>query len=125
MSQIYLFHYYLSVHLSRKTCHFKGNQRIQRYWYTENTLHRRKVEMVNAPLLVQQFTHTVHPNSSYRLSYLLRQFVDKTGKIRNREQTKHKGKTSKTVHTAGKHSLFQKSNGVNMTGPDQTACSAR
>ena len=114
---------YLSGQLPRKTYHFKGNQRIQRY--TENTLHRRKMEMVNAPLLVQQFTHPVHPNSSYRLSHLLRQFVDKTGKIRKRQQTKHKRKTSKTVHTGGKHYIFQKSNHVNMTGPDQTACSAR
>ena len=73
---------YLSAQLPRKTDHFKGNQRIQRY--TENTLRRRKIEMVNAPLLIQQFTHPVHPNSSYRLSNLLRQFVDKTGKIRNR-----------------------------------------
>ena len=81
--------------------------------------------MVNAPLLVQQFTHPVHPKSSSHLSYLLRQFADKTGKIRNREQTKYTGKTSKTVHTTGKCSLFQKSNDVNMTGPDQTACSAR
>ena len=69
--------------------------------YTENTLHRRKIEMVNARLLVQQFTHLVHPNSSYRLSYLLRQFVDKTGKVRDRQQTKDTSgqKTaSKTVH---------------------------
>ena len=49
--------------------------------YTENTLHRQKIEMVNARLLVQQFRHPVHPNSSYRLSYLLRQFVDNTGKM--------------------------------------------
>ena len=97
MSQIYWFQYYLTAQLSRNTYHFKVNQRIQRY--TQNTLHRRKIEMVNAPLLVQQFTHPVHPNSSYRLSYLLRHFVDKTGKIRNREQAKHKEKTSKTVHT--------------------------
>ena len=75
---------YLSAQLPRKTYNFKGNQRIQRY--TENTLNRQKIEMVNAPLLVQQFTHPVHPNRSYRLSYLLRQFVDKTGKIRNRER---------------------------------------
>ena len=81
--------------------------------------------MVNAPFLVQQFTHPVHPNSSYRLSYLLRQFVDNTGKIHNREQTKHKGKTSKTVHTTGTHSLFQKINDANINGPVQSACSAR
>ena len=97
---------YLSVQLPRKTDHFKSNQRIQ--MYTQNTLHRRKIEMMKAPLLVQQFTHPVHPNSSYRFSYLLRQFVDKTGKIRNRQQTKHKGKTSKTVHTAGKHLFSRK-----------------
>ena len=79
---------YLSAQLSRKTYHFKGNQRIQRY--TENTLHRRKIEMVNARLLVQQFTHPVHPNSSYRLSYLLRRFVEKTGKyaIGSRQNTR-------------------------------------
>ena len=90
MSQIYWFQYttYLSAQLPRKTYHFKGN-----------TLHRRKIEMVNARLLVQQFMHPVHPNSSYRLSYLLRQFVDNTGKICNRQQTKYKRKTtSKTVH---------------------------
>ena len=69
--------------------------------YTENTLHRRKIEMVNARLLVQQFTHPVHLNSSYRLLYLLRQFVHTTGKIRDRHQTKDASgqkTTSKTVH---------------------------
>ena len=115
---------YLSTQLPKKTYHFKGNQRMQRY--TENTLNRRKLEMVNAPLLVQQFTYPVHPNSSYRHSYLLRQFMDKTGKVRNRERRQNKReKQVKPVHTAGKHSLFQKINDVNMTGPDQTACSAR
>ena len=59
--------------------YFKVKHRIQRY--TENTLHRRKIEMVNAPLVVQQFTHLMHPNSSYRLMYLLPAiFVDNTGK---------------------------------------------
>ena len=99
MSQIYWFQYadYLSAQLPIKTYHFKGSQRIQRY--TENTLHRQKIEMVNARLLVQQFTHPVHPNSSYRLSNLLQQFVDNTEEIRNRQQTKKtRGKTSKTVH---------------------------
>ena len=94
---------YLSSQLPRKTYHFKGNQRIQRY--TEYTLHRQKIEMVNTPLLVQQFTHPVHSNSSYRLSYLLREFVDKTGKIRNRQQTKHKGK-NKQSSTHGKRFSF-------------------
>ena len=96
---------YLSAQLLRKTYHFKGNQRIQRY--TENTLHRRKIEMVNAPLLVQQFTHPVHPNSSYRLLYLLRQFVDKMGKIRNRQQTKSQEK-NKQDSTQANISLSEK-----------------
>ena len=51
-----------------------------------------KIEgMTNAPALVQQFMYLVHPNRSYRLSYLLRQFADKTEKTHsNRKQTKHK-----------------------------------
>ena len=51
--------------------------------YTENTLHRRKIKMVNARLLVQQSTHLVHPNSSFRLSYLLRRFLWKKREIDN------------------------------------------
>ena len=98
--------------------YFKDDQRIQRH--TENTLHRRKIEMVNAPLLVQQFTHPVHPNSSYRLSYLLRQFVDKTGKIRNRQQTKYTRKKQARQYT-GVIFSFQKSNCITMTCPCQTA----
>ena len=88
---------YLPAQLPRKTYHFKGNQRTQRY--TEITLHQRKIEMVNARLLVQQFTHPAHPNSLYRLSYLLRQFVDKTGKICNRQQKKYKGKKQAQHYT--------------------------
>ena len=96
---------YLSAQLPRKTYHFKGNQRIQRY--TENTLHRRKIEMVNARLLVQQFTHPVHPNSSYRLSYLLRQFVDNTGKNMQYAADKIQGK-NKQDSTRANISLFRK-----------------
>ena len=113
---------YLSAQLPRKTYNFKGNQIIQRY--TENTLHRPKSEMVNARLLVQQFTHTVHPNSSYRLSYLLRQFVDNTEKMRNRQQTKQQGEKQVRQYT-GKHFSFQKSKGITVTCPRQIACSAR
>ena len=109
--------YQFSYQKRQPTISNQGNQRIQRY--TEHTLRQRKIEMVNASLLVQQFTHPVHPNSSYHLPYLLRQFVDKTGEKHNRKRTKHKKNTSKAV------SLFQKSNDVNMTGPNQTACSAR
>ena len=80
---------------------------------------------MNAPALVQQVTHLVHPDHSYRLSYLLRQFVDNTGKIHNdRKQTKHKRKNNEqTVHAA--NISRQKSNGVTVTDPGQTACSAR
>ena len=49
---------------------------------------------MNAPALVQQFAHLVHPDHSYHLSYLLRQFTDKTGKIHNRKHTKHKRKNN-------------------------------
>ena len=67
--------------------------------------------MVNARLLVQQFTHPVHPNSSNHLSYLLSQFVDKTGKICNRQQTKHKGKINKTTK---KYALGGKERGASV-----------
>ena len=97
---------YLSAQLPRKSYHFKGNQRIQRY--TENTLHRRKIEMVNAPLLVQQFTHPVHPNSLCRLSYLLRQFVDKTGKIRSRERRQNTRGKQARQYTRQANILFSR-----------------
>ena len=71
--------------------------------------------MVNAPLLIRQFTHPVHPNSSYRLSYLLRQFMDKTGKIFHRQQTKHRGK-NKQVHMANIY-RFRKVNGFTLDRP--------
>ena len=43
---------------------------------------------VHAPVLVEQLTHLIHPDRSYRLSYLLRQFADKTGKIHKQEADK-------------------------------------
>ena len=63
---------------------------------------------MSAPVLVQQFTpHLIHLDHSYRLSYLLRQFADKTGKIISRKQTKHKRK-NKHNSTRGKYfSLFR------------------
>ena len=70
---------------------------------------------MNAPALVlQQFTHLVHPDHSYRLSYLLRQFADKTGKIHHdRKQTKHKRKNNEQNSTCGQQTFLscQKSNG--------------
>ena len=64
---------------------------------------------MHALVVVQQFTHLTHPDRSYRLSYLLRQFVGKTGKTHNdRKQTKHNRK-NKHNSTRGKHfSLFRK-----------------
>ena len=82
-----------------------------------NLVHRvypslTKIEgMMNAPVLVQQFTHLVHPNRSYHLSYLLQQFADKTGKMHNnRKQTKHKRKNNEqTDSMCDKNiSLFRK-----------------
>ena len=95
--------------------------------YTENTLHRRKLEMVNARLRVQQFTHPVHPNinSSYRLSYLVRQFVDKTGKIRYTAQAKYNEREKRARQYTCKYFSFQKSNCVTKTCPYQIACAAR
>ena len=68
---------------------------------------------MNAPALVQQFTHLVHPDRSYRLSYLLRQIADKTGKIHNnRKQTnKNKKNNEQTDSICDKTVSFQKSNG--------------
>ena len=48
----------------------------------------------NAPALVQQFTHLVHPDRSYRLSYLLRQFADKTEKYTIESRQNTRGKTT-------------------------------
>ena len=47
---------------------------------------------MNAPALAQQFTHLVHPDRSYRLSYLLRQIAYKTGKIQRHKADKQKKK---------------------------------
>ena len=86
MSQIYGFQYCLPVQLPRKAYHFNSRQsknevvhRVQVYPLLA------KIEMVNGPvlLIVQQFTHLIPLDHSYRLSYLLRQFADKMGKIRN------------------------------------------
>ena len=70
-----------------------------------------QIEMMNAPAQVQQFTHVVRPNRSYRLSYLLRHIADMARKIQQQKADKYKGKTTskQTVH-ATKHSSFQKSN---------------
>ena len=50
---------------------------------------------MKAPALVQQFTHLVHPDRSYRLSYFFWQIADKAGKMHNnRKRTKHKGENN-------------------------------
>ena len=87
--------YHRSAQLAKKDLSFQRQSKDTKR-YTKNTLYRRKIEMVNARLRVQQFTHPLHPNSSYRLSYLLRQFfwvtrknaidsVDKVYKRKNRQ----------------------------------------
>ena len=67
-----------------------------------------KVEgTVHASVLVQQFTHLIHPDRSYRLSNLLRQFADKKGNIHNnRKQTKYKRKNNEQIVHAANISLF-------------------
>ena len=109
MSQIYGFQYYLPVQLPRKTYHFSSRQS------KNEVVHRvqvypslAKIEgMMNAPVLVQQFTHLIHLDHSYRLSYLLRQFADMTGKIHDRKQTKYK-RQNKHNSTRGKPFSFLK-----------------
>ena len=50
---------------------------------------------MDTPALVQKFTHLIHPDRPYRLSYLLRQITDKAGKTHNnRKQAKHKRKNN-------------------------------
>ena len=75
--------------------------------YIENTLHRRKIEMVNA-LRVQQFTHPRHPNSSFRLSYLLRQFffLTKREKCDRQRRQKYNERKEQTRQNTGKTFLF-------------------
>ena len=122
--------YQLSHQERQPTISNQGNKKKQRY--TENTLHRRKIEMVNAPLLVQQFTHPVHPNSSNHLSYLLRQFENRTGQNRKeknrRDKTEMKKterkKTGETVHMVD-ISLLRKVMSSLLRDPDQTACFGR
>ena len=48
---------------------------------------------MNAPALLQQFTHLVHSDRSYSLLHLLQQIADKAGKVHNnRKKTNHKRK---------------------------------
>ena len=109
MSQIYGFQYYLPVQLPRKTYHFNSRQSKNEVVHTVYPSLAKLEETMHAPVLVQQFTHLIHSDRFYRLSYLLRQFAGKTVKIHNdRKQTKQKRK-NKHNSTRGKHfSLFRK-----------------
>ena len=110
MSQIYGFQYYIPVQLLRKAYHFNSRQSKNKVVHRVQVYPSlAKIEgMKNAPVLVQQFTHLIRLDPSYRLSYLLWQFADKTGKIDYRKQTKHKRK-NKHNSTHGKHfSPFRK-----------------
>ena len=46
----------------------------------------------NAPALVQQFTHLVHSNRSYHLSYLFEKLRTRQEKCSNRKKTNTRGK---------------------------------
>ena len=65
--------------LVSKTCHLEGNQKILKTKrYTENTLFRRKIEMVNVSRCSSSRIRCI-PKAQYHLSYLLRRH---SGKIR-------------------------------------------
>ena len=68
-SQIYEFQYYLPVQLPRKIYQFNSRQSKNEVVH-KVYLSLVKLEMMNAPILVQQFTLLV--NRSFHLSYLLR-----------------------------------------------------
>ena len=69
---------------------------------------------------MQQFTHPVHPNSSYRLSYLLRQFL--WAKYdRQQKNTSEKNKQGKTLYR--QNIYFQKKEFcITKVFPYRTAC---
>ena len=81
---------------------------------------------MNAPALVQQFMHLVHPDRSYRLSYLLRQFADKTGKIHKQKADKTQGEKQAQQYTRQTFIYFQKSNGfiIDLPRSNCLLCSA-
>ena len=114
MFQIYGFQYHLPVQLPRETYHFNSRQSKR------EVVHRVQVypslakieEMMSAPVLVQQFTpHLIHLDHSYRLSYLLRQFADKTGKIHKQKADKKQEEKQAQQNTRQTFLSFQKSNG--------------
>ena len=72
MSQIYELQYYLPAQLPGKTYHFKCKQRTKWYMEYRHTLRWRKLR--SSALLSWYSTSRIWCNSSYRLSYLLRQF---------------------------------------------------
>ena len=71
----------------------------------------KKIEMMNAPILVQQFTPLVHSNSSFRLSYLLQQFCEhdrKSTQAESRQNTRGKTTSKQTDIRQNHFSLFRK-----------------
>ena len=93
--------------------------------YTQNTLHRRNIEMVNARLRVQHFTHPVHPNSYTAFCICFGNLWTKREKYdrqRRRNTTSGKKQANKTQE---KHFSFQKSNLITKTFPYRFACAAR
>ena len=111
--------------LISKTFHLEGNQRIQNTKrYTENTLHWRKIEVVNAPRC-----------SSSRIrgpKKLISPFVPASAAKREKycrqrkkiQRAEKQATTNKTEYT-GKQFSFQKINCIAKACPYQIACTAR
>ena len=106
--QIYWFQYYYHRYqLISKTCHLEGNQRILKTKrYTESTLYRRKIEMVNASRCSSSRIRCIQ-KAQYRLSYLLRRHSRKNTIDRADKNTRRKNKQRQYT---GKTFLFRKRN---------------
>ena len=126
MPQIYGFQYYLPHwYVPKKRLIISGVKQPK-----NEVVHRvevypslAKVErMMNAPVRVQQFTHLIPLDHSYRLSYLLRQFADKRKKytIVIRQNTRE----NKQYSTHGRQTFFfsRKVMSLLLTDHGQTAC---
>ena len=98
-----------------RSAHFKDfssrrqseNTKNKEVLYTENTLHWRKIEMVNAPWC--SITHPVHPKSgSFLLSYLLRRQSGKNTKYDRQAVDKNTNGKKQSKDSTGKIFLQKK-----------------
>ena len=113
--------------LISKTFHLEGNQRIQNTKrYTENTLYRRNIEMVNAPRCSSSRIRCIQRRS---VRTCFGNFRGQNGKIRHTGQTKiqraEKQATTNKTEYKGKQFSFQKINCIAKACPYQRACAAR